>query len=543
MLFLPIGHDQTIKRFPWLTVAVMVLCTLLQLQRSFFAPSAREIADATTLRDQRGYALVERMHPPAEPGEVDEPVVPTFVPIAVPVELAQASPDKLLEAVRAGKIGDPNDRDVAAYKAAESNLGAVLNRDLVQRFGYRPTQGASINLLLSAFVHGGILHLAGNMLFLWLCGCNLEDRWGRPAFGVLYLLSAIVASFAYGLAHKGSDVPLVGASGAIAGVMGAFLVRFHAAQIRYWWWWNFRSGTVFLPAYVAFPVWFLAQVGQSFLEVSGFGEVAYSAHVGGFAFGVLAGVSLRFSGLERFLLPPDDDEPEAAAEPASPVRGYSQRPSARPFVSPSLHPTQPLYTDDPAILKPKTSAPPPFSPLTHAEIPPAPPVPDPSVPDVAPWPPPELAEAPETIDETPDEQHLALFEHALAARDPELADVHATRTFLWLAEGQRWAEIVALYDRFVGSGIARPLADRVYSVVVRAAVEGDDPRRCVAVAQKMAHAHPASPLLPRALWDVANAQQKGGRPDYARKTFGMLIDRFPQHRFAEEARKRLATQG
>lgn len=559
MLFLPIGHDQTIRRFPWLTVAIMAICTLLQLQRAFFAPSMQELGDAARLREQQGYALIERMHLPAPELEGD-PGAPT--PIVVPPELAHAEPDKLLDAVRAGKLGDANDRDVIAYRAADANVRAVMMRDLVHRFGYRPDSGLSPNLLLAAFVHGGFLHLAGNLLFLWLCGCNLEDRWGRVAFGGLYVLSAIVSSLAYGLAHRGSDVPLVGASGAIAGVMGAFLVCFHSARIRYWWWWWFKSGTVFLPAYVAFPVWFLSQLGQSLLEVSGYGEVAYSAHVGGFVLGVIAAVIIRFGGIEsRLLLEPEEID-SAPLEQLS-TRRPSHRPSRRPYVRSSLRPAEgPLYADDPAILRAKVSSHPaaPFAPLSHAaEIPLAPRMPDFAVPDVAPWPPPDLAAHAPKIDSTVpidspfealhravdadpsrDDLRYELCKHALDARDPELVDATATRTFLWLAEQERWRDTLALYDAFVASGIDRPLSDRAYSMIVRAAVETDDPKRCVQTAQKMANTHPQSLLLPRALWDVANAQERGGRPDYARKTFGMLIERFPQHRFAEEARKRIS---
>lgn len=619
MLFLPIGHDQTIRRFPWLTVAIMAICTLLQLQRLAFAPSWKELADAESLYEQQGYSLVDRMKPaaptaagPADPdgpdgpdGEADAPPTQAHgAPIVLPKELAHADAHQLLSAVRAGKLGDPRDPGVVAYRAAESTLHALQQRDLVMRWGYRPSSGLSPNLLLSAFVHGGFIHLAGNLLFLWLCGCNLEDRWGRPTFFGVYAISAILSSLAYGLVHKGSDVPLVGASGAIAGAMGAFLICYHSAQIKYWWWWNFRTGTMFLPAYVAFPVWFLSQLGQSLLEVSGFGEVAYSAHVGGFAFGVLAASVIRFGGLERFLRPTDDDdglvlEPAASAlataivsppmEPPGPVaavaRGYSKRPPVRPYVAPTLHRSDSNYSEDPAILRPRLSSqssqPAPFGPMSHApEIPAAPRLPDfgaatPDVaswppsdlaatPDVASWPPPELAAVPDvapwpppafaqaaasspleelrrTLEAEPqrDDLRYELCRLAIELRDPEQIDLTATRTFLWLAEQERWKDVIALYDAFVATGIDRPLSDRAFSVIVRAAVETNNPKLCVSSAQKMANVHPQSPLLPRALWDVGNAQERGGRPEFARKTFTMLVSRFPQHRFADEARKRL----
>ena len=602
MLFLPIGHDQAIRRFPWLTVAIMAICILLQVARTAFGPSMQDLSAAEAVRDQKGFALLDRMHAPApeldDPSELPAPtstdseggsagVLPARRPIVLPPELAQADSPKLLEAVRAGRLGDPNDPAVIAFRAADAQLQAVQGRDLVLRWGYRPTSGASPNLLLAAFVHGGWVHLAGNLLFLWLCGCNLEDRWGRVAFGSMYFVSAILSSAAYGLVHRGSDVPLVGASGAIAGAMGAFLVCYHSARIKYWWWWGFKTGTLYLPAYIAFPFWFLSQLGQTLLEVSGFGEVAYSAHVGGFGFGLLAALVLRFSGLEaRWLLEQDEDDDAPSPEllPSTsqvPARGWSKRPSHRPYVRPSLRPRGDgaLYRSEHEELfraKPTVSSHPaaPFEPMSHApEIPRPARMPDLKVPDVAPWPPPELsypgpasggsreveAPPPQSIastvpqespfealrraveaDPSRDDLRYELCKHAIDQRDPELVDATATRTFLWLAEQERWRDIVALYDTLSATGIERPLSDRAFSMIVRAAVETNDPKRCVTSAQKMANTHPSSPLLPRALWDVANAQHKGGRPDLARKTFTMLVERFPQHRFADEARKRLS---
>lgn len=565
MLFLPIGHDQSIRRYPWLTVAIMAICALLQLHRTLLGPSIVELEDAARERDKRGAAVLARVGAPQvqdEPeDEEDELVSPAQpapfavpTPIALPPELKGADGSKILDAARAGKLGD--DPTVAAYRAAHERLAEMQRRDLAQAWGYRPSSGASINLLLSAFVHGGWIHLAGNLLFLWLCGCNLEDKWGRPVFAVVYLCSALVASIAFALWHRGSDVPMVGASGAIAGAMGAFLIRFHAAQIKYWWWYGFRTGTTYLPAYVAFPVWFLSQLGQSFLEASGYDEVAYSAHVGGFVCGMAFGAVIRFGGVERRWLADPDDDAEPEAPPPVPWASKLSVPPD-PFVrARSVPPAASASAGAPVDLPPPPSL---NLPPAPAEIPEVAPWPPP-IPDVAPWPPaPALPEAPRRIDSTipidsplealrhgleadpaRDDLRYELCKHAIAARDGDLVEATATRTLLWLGEQSRWRDIRSLHDALLASGVDRPLSDRAFSMLVRSAVECGDPKRCVQVAQKMANAFPSSPLLPRALWDVATAQHAGGRADLARKTLTQLVTRFPEHRFAEQARERLS---
>ncbi|MBI2394238.1 MAG: rhomboid family intramembrane serine protease [Deltaproteobacteria bacterium] len=573
MLFLPIGHDQSIRRFPWLTVAIMAICVLLQLHRTLFGPSIFELGDAARESEKRGLAVLQRVGVPQQPAEPEDdeelaphPAPAPFAqpaPITLPSDLQGADGKKVLDAARAGKLGD--DPTIAAYRAAHDRFVEMQRRDLVQAWGYRPSSGASINLLLSAFVHGGWIHLAGNLLFLWLCGCNLEDKWGRVAFAVVYLSSALVSSIAFALWHRGSDVPLVGASGAIAGAMGAFLIRFHSAQIKYWWWYGFRTGTTYLPAYVAFPVWFLSQLGQSFLEASGFDEVAYSAHVGGFVCGMAFGTVIRFGGIERRWLADPDEEEDAAPPPPLPIALTREVPPD-PFVrAKSLRPAAPEARSVPPAPNAAARSVPP-SPAPELLPPPAD-LPDvapwpPPIADVAPWPPPVAAEPPRRMDSTipidspmealrraleadpsRDDLRYELCKHAIGARDADSIEATATRTLLWLGEQSRWRDVRSLHDALLASGIERPLSDRAFSMLVRSAVECRDPKRCVQVAQKMANAFPSSPLLPRALWDVATAQHDGGRPDLARKTLTQLVTRFPEHRFADEARQRLRAIG
>ncbi|MEW5923078.1 MAG: rhomboid family intramembrane serine protease [Candidatus Zixiibacteriota bacterium] len=136
----------------------------------------------------------------------------------------------------------------------------------------------------SMFVHGGFMHLLGNMLFLWIFGNNVEDYLGPVKFIIFYLVSGLSAVFLFVLFGPNSQVPLVGASGAIAGVLGAYLVLFPHARIVTLIWLFFIQ-VVRIPAKFLLGFWFFYQLLMS--VAGGGGGVAWLAHVGGFAFGYI----------------------------------------------------------------------------------------------------------------------------------------------------------------------------------------------------------------------------------------------------------------
>jgi membrane associated rhomboid family serine protease len=140
-----------------------------------------------------------------------------------------------------------------------------------------------LNLFTSMFMHGGIIHLAGNMLYLWIFGNNIEDVLGHFKFVIFYLLSGLVAALAFALVNPNSTVPLVGASGAIAGILGAYMVRFPHARVHTLIWFFIFIRVVALPAVFLLGFWFLLQIISSSSTVSG--GVAWFAHIGGFIFG------------------------------------------------------------------------------------------------------------------------------------------------------------------------------------------------------------------------------------------------------------------
>jgi membrane associated rhomboid family serine protease len=158
-----------------------------------------------------------------------------------------------------------------------------------------------VTLLTSMFMHGGILHIAGNMLFLWVFGNNIEDRLGRVKFLLFYLLAGLIAVYTQALIDTSSTAPTIGASGAIAGVLGAYALLFPRARVLTLIFIIFFVTLVEIPALILLAVWFILQfvpaLGQVAVETGGGEGVAYFAHVGGFVFGVaVAGVILLVSG-------------------------------------------------------------------------------------------------------------------------------------------------------------------------------------------------------------------------------------------------------
>lgn len=146
-----------------------------------------------------------------------------------------------------------------------------------------------LTLFTSMFLHGGLLHLAGNMWFLWIFGDNVEDAMGKVRFVIFYLISGLVAAFAQILSSPNSQIPMVGASGAISGVLGAYLVLYPYGRILTLAWFFYFLRFVEVPAIIFLGLWFLLQVFSASLgggALQGEG-VAWMAHIGGFIAGAL----------------------------------------------------------------------------------------------------------------------------------------------------------------------------------------------------------------------------------------------------------------
>ncbi len=139
----------------------------------------------------------------------------------------------------------------------------------------------------SMFLHGGLMHLAGNMLYLWIFGDNIEDSLGHVRFALFYVLCGVAAALAQALPDPSSEIPMIGASGAISGVLGAYLLRFPKHRVVVAVPIGFILQMVRLPAVAVLGVWFLLQLLSSLAISSEGGGVAFRAHLGGFVGGML----------------------------------------------------------------------------------------------------------------------------------------------------------------------------------------------------------------------------------------------------------------
>jgi membrane associated rhomboid family serine protease len=156
--------------------------------------------------------------------------------------------------------------------------------------------GQGWKLVTSLFLHGGHVHLLGNMLFLWIAGDNVEDRLGHVWYLFFYLVAGIVANVGHVLTAAGqlASVPCIGASGAVAGALGAYMVWFPRRRIRFWYFFFFLTGFFTVPSLYAIGFWFAQQLYLGRLQMAGLSTgVAYWAHIGGFAFGMLLALGSR----------------------------------------------------------------------------------------------------------------------------------------------------------------------------------------------------------------------------------------------------------
>jgi membrane associated rhomboid family serine protease len=279
-VLIPIGHeDQRVTRLPWVTillVAVNVVVFLLtdQIVHRQSVETRRRMEEIVRYASDHPYLNV----PPA---------IRSIVPSSPP--RTDLSLDTILS-------------EQARLDAMWAEFEAATKHNLFRRFGYIPAEPNLLALVTSMFLHGGWLHLLSNMLFLWLAGASLEDRWGRLFYAPLYFAGGVAAALTHAVMNSQSAIPMVGASGAIAALMGAFLVRLSMTRIRFFYWFLIVRGTFVMPAYVALPLWLLQQFAMARFGMAG--RVAVWAHIGGFAFGVLVAIVVKLTEIEKNVLAP-----------------------------------------------------------------------------------------------------------------------------------------------------------------------------------------------------------------------------------------------
>ena len=196
--------------------------------------------------------------------------------------------------------------DYATYQLYDAY--ALIPRDLLMR-------GEWGTVLTSMFMHGGLMHLAGNMLFLWIFGDNMEDAFGHIGFILFYLAGGAAAAMAQVASGPNSMVPMVGASGAIAAVMGGYILLFPKARVDILIFFVIFIRIIPLPAWIMLGLWMGMQIFGGLASSADTGGVAYWAHAGGFAAGVILTIPVFLSrGAGNFWRRNDGHPPHPEAQ-------------------------------------------------------------------------------------------------------------------------------------------------------------------------------------------------------------------------------------
>jgi membrane associated rhomboid family serine protease len=167
--------------------------------------------------------------------------------------------------------------DISGVQVIRDSLGHTA-----QIMHYPTPLGVYFNFLSSMFMHGGVMHIFGNMLFLFIFGDNIEDRIGHIRYGIFYLICGFAAAAGQIIMGPDSIIPMLGASGAISGVLGGYLLLFPRKQVRA----IIFNFVTTVPAIVAIGIWIVYQIVLGYLTPSEGGGVAYAAHIGGFIAGI-----------------------------------------------------------------------------------------------------------------------------------------------------------------------------------------------------------------------------------------------------------------
>jgi membrane associated rhomboid family serine protease len=203
--------------------------------------------------------------------------------------------DKFMARLRNEQVITPQDPEYEEWKDLRLEYEDRLGQITTMTYGFRPAIHRITTLFTYMFLHGGFGHLLGNMIFLWLVGCMLEIGCGRGFYATLYVITGLCAVGLFWLFNPQSTIPLVGASGAIAGMMGAFTVLYGRKRVKIFYSLGFYFNYVKLPAIILLPVWVLKEFYQLFF--GGASQVAYLAHIGGLISGAAMGfINLKYLG-------------------------------------------------------------------------------------------------------------------------------------------------------------------------------------------------------------------------------------------------------
>jgi len=217
------------------------------------------------------------------------------------------SQNKFLETFRKSYKGKIPDKDtvIKEQKVLTSyvkKLYKIKQDSPYVKWGFTPSKKSLKTSITYMFIHGGWFHLLGNLFLLYLVGPYVEDVWGKTMYGVAYIIIGILSAYVFAMHYPDMIGPLIGASGAISGILGAFLVKFWNTRIKFFYWFWFVFGTFKAPAWLILPIWFVNELISAKSMDSIYkhgGNVAHWAHIWGFVFGFLIAVILSLLKYEE----------------------------------------------------------------------------------------------------------------------------------------------------------------------------------------------------------------------------------------------------
>jgi len=300
-MIIPIGHESdTVRRLPWITFIIMASCLIIHIFLSFEVnKNIKELE--STARELEQYYFD---HPYLE---LDSEIKKLIFGEGYAEEIEQ-----MLDMYRRE---DPDEIHLFQEEEQEElnelsrRLKNTLNNVPYRKWGFIPAKKSFLALLTYMFIHSGWLHLFGNLLFLYLTGPFIEDVWGRLIYTAFYLIMGMLSALMFAQHYPNLTGPLIGASGAIAGVMGAFLIRYWKTKIRFFYFFFiFIPVTFKAPAWLMLPLWLLLEYFNANImdavNPEGGSGVAHWVHVSGFVFGVIAALGMKASKIEEKYIHP-----------------------------------------------------------------------------------------------------------------------------------------------------------------------------------------------------------------------------------------------
>jgi len=299
-MIIPIGHESDkVRRLPWVSFFLMASCLFIFILTSVeISKTSKELE--STAKELVNYYI---QHPYLE---LDAETKKLLFG-----EKQNEDVEKMLGIYRrreVRKIHLLQDEEQQKLDQLSQKLKDTINNVPYRKYGYIPAQKSFIGLVTYMFIHGGILHLLGNLLLLYLTGPFIEDVWGRPIYAFFYITAGIFSGFMFSLYYPHFNGPLIGASGAIAGLMGAFLIRYWKTKIKFFYiFFLLIRGTFKAPAWLMLPIWLALEIFNvnaiDSANAQG-GGVAHWAHIWGFLFGVVVAFGMKYLRIEEKYIHP-----------------------------------------------------------------------------------------------------------------------------------------------------------------------------------------------------------------------------------------------